>query len=914
VSVQAELFYDGAWQAADAYTEDGWKYKVGPGPGDPYVPTATALELSLWNDDLSVDPSRVDSPLYGKIGRNTPARLCRYEPGSILVADTFNGRTVSNGWGTSSSGTAWTTSGGSAGDYAVSSGLGRMTLTTINTSRRATLPGVISGGDVLVTFTIDIEPAGDDIETTVMFNYQDASNYVQASLYWDRDGRPIELQFVRRVAGVVTQLGIAHLAESPAGAGYSCSMRVQWFGLHMRMKAWPAAGTQPDLWTLSAISPTTGGWTSGQVGIRTNLQPLFSAGTPRLVTVDNFELRAFTGAVLATVEASSWAPDRTIDHVPGAQKGKAQTDLQGEGIIRRMGLSDDLESPIRGYLKELPGLLGYYPFEEPNGAQFFANLAGGTGAAGYTGTVRLGEDGSGGSAGAFELGSDGVVRGSIAPSSGQGYQISIDVKLSQLPGSATYIAMWQWTDSAGRTWYWRVNNSSFLWEITDPDGASIKTSAAAYGTTSPDNWLRLRMKVTVSGSTVTYEPAWYKQDNPAPVGITDTFSSSVAGRPRTWAIVANTYTDGAQFEHLFATSDTSIDLLTGDAAASFNGFNGETAFQRFVRMVAQFRGGYIAYGDLTQSPQMGRQQRGTAIDVLEECARTDGGLIFDDPNRLRLVFRTNSSLINQLPKLALVRGVDVAPPLRPIIDDNRAANDIRVTNTDGSEARVVQTTGPRSVQSPPAGSGRVGGRLEVSFKWAAQLEQRGNWELRQNTIDRPRYGQVVVDLLANPEYLPTINAMLPGDVITLDGVEPDTVPLLVLQIERQGSQFPDRVVFNCLPADLYTPGEYDDGLHRYGSKTTTLAEDLTTTETIWDLFVADPADRWRAGSGGWDVVVGGERCTVTNVTTGAASGTGWAQAFTCTRSVNGVVKEHTTGEQVEIYQPGRYVMRGTGPI
>jgi hypothetical protein len=918
VSVQAELFYDGAWQAVDAYSDEGWRYRVGPSPNDPYAPSSTALELTLANDDLSVDPSRVDGPLYGRIGRNTPVRLVRYDPGATTVSDTFNGRTVASGWGTSSSGTVWTASGGSASDYSVSGGLGRLSLGSINTSRRVTLPGSVPGGDARLLWTIPVDPTGDDIETTLMIAYQDASNYVQASIYWDRDNRPIELQFVRRVAGVVSQLGLASLDVSPLDASLTCWMRVQWFGLHMRMKVWPAADTEPDTWSLSAVSPTTGGWTSGQVGIRANLQPAFAGATPVVVTVDQFSLAAFNGQVLSTVEASSWQPERTLEHQPGARRGRSHTDFAGEGFIRRLGLWDDLESPIRGYVdKTVPDLLGYYPFEEPDGAQYFANLVPGTGAAGYEGTVRLGQDGSGGSAGAFELGADGAVRGSFAPSSGNGYQIAIDLKLEELPSSGTYIAMWQWVDTAGRYWYWRVNDNSFQWEVAAADGSSIVTASSLFGTgASPAEWIRLRMKVTVSGGTVSADPAWYMQDFATAYGTGFTFASSTAGRPRSWAIIANAYTDGALFEHLFATSDTDVDLVgSSDAAKSFNGFLGETAFERFIRIVTQARSGYIAYGDSTQSPQMGRQPKGAnPIEILAECAATDGGMIYDDPFRLRLAFRMNSSMINQVPVLALTRGVDVAPPLRPIIDDTRAANDLRVTNWDGTEARVVESTGPRSVQSPPVGAGRNAGRLEVSFKWAGQLEQRGNWELRQNTIDRPRYGQVTVDLLANPEHQTTIDNMRPGDLITLDGVEPDTVPLLVLQLDRAGSAFPDKAIFNCIPADLYLPGEFDDGLARYDSKTTTLAEDLTTSETVWDLAIADPADRWRPGSGGWDVVVGGERCTVTNVTTGAASGDGWAQTMTCTRSVNGVVKEHAAGAEVHIYQPARYVMRGTGPI
>jgi hypothetical protein len=115
-----ELFVDGAWQEFEAYETEGWSYKVGPSNISGVEPNT--LGVTLANDDLSMDPSNVASPLYGKIGRNTSTRLVDYTPGAQTVADTFNGRTVASSWGTSSSGTPWTTSGGSAADYSVSAG------------------------------------------------------------------------------------------------------------------------------------------------------------------------------------------------------------------------------------------------------------------------------------------------------------------------------------------------------------------------------------------------------------------------------------------------------------------------------------------------------------------------------------------------------------------------------------------------------------------------------------------------------------------------------------------------------------------------------------------------------------------------------------------------------------------------
>lgn len=907
-----ELFVDGAWSEFEAYEAEGWKYVIGPSGISGIQPNS--LEVTLANDDLDMDPSNVASPYYGRIGRNTPARLVDYIPGATTVTDSFT-RTVASGWGSATSGQTWTTSGGSASDFAVSSGLGRMTLGSINVSRRATLAAVVSGGDARMLWTIPVDPTGDDIETTLMVHYQDANNYVQASIYWDREGRPIELQFVRRVAGVVTQLAITHLTMSPVAAGLTCWMRVQWSGSHLRMKAWPAAATEPELWTLSAIDTT---WPSGQVGIRANLQPLFAGGTPQLVTVDNFSLAAFTADVLCTGEASSWKPAASVEHVPGASRGRAQVDLTAEGILRRLGRwEESTRSPLARQIGSYASLLGYWRLEDPAQAQNLANDTVGGSPGTFTEGVKLSaDDGAAGARAALtmELGSQISGRFQFDATS-DGYQISWLMKLDELPTSGTYIAVFQWTDTMQRIWYWRINNASFEWEVNDEYGAQVAQHSAQWGAgLDPTEWVRYRMKVSVTGSTVTFEPAWYMQDFISVYGTSDSFTNVSVGYPIGWQVVANAYTAKAAYGHVFGVSDLSLDLLNDyDAKGAFNAYTGETAFARYVRLMRENGLSYRVYGTNAWSPLMGRQPRGTLLQILEDLRRTDGGLIYDAPDRVRLIFAMNNYLANQTPVLALTKGVDVGYPLVKVIDDQGAANDITVENWDGTEARVTKTTGELSVLPPPAGVGRYSSKLEVSLRWAEALEQRGAWELANNTLPGPRYPTVNVDLLANPSLKQAVAGVRPGSIITIDGELPDKLYLLVVQIERKGGSYRDTASFTCVPADLYVSGEYDDGVRRYDSASTTLAEDLTTTETDWDLFIADPADRWRPGSSGYDVIVGGERCTVTNVTTGAASGAGWTQTMTCTRSVNGVVKPHATGAEVHVFQPARYVLRSRTP-
>jgi hypothetical protein len=66
--------------------------------------------------------------------------------------------------------------------------------------------------------------------------------------------------------------------------------------------------------------------------------------------------------------------------------------------------------------------------------------------------------------------------------------------------------------------------------------------------------------------------------------------------------------------------------------------------------------------------------------------------------------------------------------------------------------------------------------------------------------------------------------------------------------------------------------------------------------TVGPLWTTDAAEM------PFDVDIGGERVTVTNI--GAPSGSD--QAVTVSRSVNGVVKAHDAGTPVRLWNPARY--------
>lgn len=624
------------------------------------------------------------------------------------------------------------------------------------------------------------------------------------------------------------------------------------------------------------------------------------------------------GVTLTQAEASSWQPDATVEHVPGGTTGRSWVDLAGEGLLRRLGRwTDPVRSAIARQILSYPSVTGYWTLEDPSGSTQLSQEVPLVNVGAFSGSITLaGDPGPGGSDAVAEIGADGALFGSFLTPAGDGYQITWAAKLATAPASASYNTIFAWTDTTRRRWAWQVNNANHQITVSDFAGTLIDSAAFSYGTTYQPNgqWVRYRVKVTVAGGTVTYEPAVYIQDAPVPAGITDTFSSTFAGRAATWAATGNSYTDGAAYGHVMAVTDTTLDLInSGNAKNSFNGYLGETTWSRFFRLMGEEGLTVYVGGPTAFCETMGRQKPGIFLDLLEECVRTEGGLFYDEPLDIALTFVTNRGLVNLTPALALTKA-QIQTPLRKIIDDVGVVNDVTVKNLEGSTGRVTLEAGALSAAVPPAGVGRVKQTVDVNMSDVGQLVNRANWEMRKGTLNRPRYSQVSVDLMANPSLSSTVVSMRPGAWITLSGVEPDLITLRVISMQRAGGAFPDVVTFNCLPAELYNVAAYGASTSRWDSGSTTLAAAIATTgATAVSLTTSEYRDRWSSAGVPYDIVILGERMTVTAMT--AAAGTGpWTQTATVTRAVNGVAKTHATTApdgtptQVHLFAPVRYTL------
>ncbi|MFG3493009.1 hypothetical protein [Streptomyces sp. NPDC047972] len=336
------------------------------------------------------------------------------------------------------------------------------------------------------------------------------------------------------------------------------------------------------------------------------------------------------------------------------------------------------------------------------------------------------------------------------------------------------------------------------------------------------------------------------------------------------------------------------------------GFQGETAGSRFLRLCDEEGVPAVLKGAASDTTALGLQQRERFLDVLASIARADGGYVLEQRDERALMFRPRATLYNQPPALTLdfATGV-ISDPFEPLDDEKLTENDVTVEREGGTFARVSRETiaeGPLSVEA----IGRYAVPYSLSLADDSQPLQQAGWRLHVGTADGLRYPQLTLDL-GNPRVWPLIRAIYLADVgdkirlINLpDDDGPDAVDLIIRGYKEVASEKKWQVTFICTPGAPYDVLQLDaPGYARLDTGGSQLTSGITSTATSLSVTVTGAA-LWSTSAGDrpFDIIVGGERMTVTNIT-GASS----PQTFTVTRSVNGVVKAHLAAAPVSLAAP-----------
>ena len=573
--------------------------------------------------------------------------------------------------------------------------------------------------------------------------------------------------------------------------------------------------------------------------------------------------------------------------------------VEASGILRRLGQGGKvLASTLRRRIPSF-GPVAYWPLEEGSDAtQAYSPLPGVSPLA-VTGFTFAADDTCPGSLPLPKIAAGATMIGSVPAYSPTGeWLVACQYLMETYPSSAATMLDITTTGTMARL-VLTLDPGAVELRGYNSSGVEIMYATAPIDGVSGPEWRRLDLAaIDEGGGNCHYHVGWVTTLGGFALDTTVTASPGiVTGLATTFgADLAD-----MRIGHLSVLPDSATDVyISADA-----GYNGETTCARLGRLGVEESVPVRLDTPPSQSARLGPQQPNPLLTLLGEGADADGGILYEDRSWLALRYRGRSGLYNQPIALTLDYSAEgeIAPPLEPTDDDQRVRNDRTVSRRSGSSARAVDETGPLSTQAPPTGVGIYDDEITLNLYSDSQPEDIAGWRLHLGTWDEGRYPTVHIDLAAAPHLIPDVVALEIGDRIQIinppNWLPPGPIDLLV-EGYTETIAHPNGwdVVLNCSPAGPWSVAVADDVVlgRAADSGVSTLASGIDATTTSLSIATAS-GPLWNTADEPYDIEIGGEVMTVTALT-GSAS----PQSATVTRSVNGVVKSHSSGASVSLAQ------------
>lgn len=859
--LQVDLMVDGAWSTmtSGVYGRDEIRITRGRSAEGQQVDFGRC-SLTLNNRDGKYSPRNPLSPLYGKIGRNTPIRVSvrAGTPYLELTGGADRGATpdvaalditgsldvrielsLAN-WvpaaGIELAGKykdpgqrSWYWFIGSRGDLA----LGRSTTGSDYVQHRSTVPiPVPLSGRIALRSTINAT------------NGQ-ITHYTAPSIAgpWTQLGTASAAGAATTVFASTSPVEVGDIAatgfDSPVGSIYAFQLRN---GINGTVVA-NADFTAQALGATSFIDSTGLTWSLNAAAAISNRKTRFAGEVPSWPV--------------------KWDPSGTDIYVT----------IEAAGILRRLTAgAAALDSTLRRSIPTAANLLAYWPMEE--GADAVRAYSPVPGVAPLTlSNVNWASADTLPSSNALPVlastgGDLSFMSGTVPAPAGAttGWQVRWVYRLDT-PNTTLYTFMRVLSTGTVSEWYLQSRDNDSRIYGRDADGATVVDQHVATGLDLFNQWTSTRLSVSQSGGTVSWEIVW--QDVGGDAGASSGSFSGTAGRPRGVASAPDGFAaalDGMAIGHIGVFSTPQTTAYDGCITA----YAGETAGARMLRLAEEENVPVSAFGVIAEEEPMGPQRPDTLVALLQEAAESDHGILYEARDRVALIYRDLGTLYNQTP-VQLNYSTDLMPPLEPVDDDQLTKNDVTVTRINGSSGRAVLTTGALSVNPPPAGVGVYQDSVSLSLRTDDQAEQHAGWLMHVGTVDEPRYPVVTLSMQANPELIETVAALDSGARLQILNppakLPPGTIDLLVQGYAETLSQFAWDVQLNCTPASPYTVGVANHpDLARADTDGSQLTAAVTATATT--LRVDTPTGPWTTDPSDMpmDVRVGGEVMTVTKIT------------------------------------------------
>jgi hypothetical protein len=648
----------------------------------------------------------------------------------------------------------------------------------------------------------------------------------------------------------------------------------------------------------------------GRFSPRNPLSPLYGMigrNTPIRCKIDDEAFTRFYGEVASW--PPRWDPSHSDNHVP----------IDAYGLLRRLSQGQPaVSNALRDYVLSQSTLAAYYPLSGGEGATYSQNIAPGMVGSfrGTTGaTFTYGRD-----MGAAWLGSGMELNAAAAPAymeggGGTGKSNAAFDFVFQSPAMGVLdIQLFPTYDSY---WKLRLNTSADACTLQvsyyDDDNGLITMTASGVVEALRDTELHTcRFELnSVAGPDVDY---LVYIDGVLVDSGTNSLGQTLTGVPlfrfNYSRFVNQTVMNMA---HLTLwTDNTAANMpLPEDFTAAAFAYAGETAIDRVFRVCVDGGIPVGTVGTASESTAMGPQFTESRLEQIRDCETTDMGILVEHRSASALLYRSRASMYNQTPVFTLDYAAGhVSPPLEPVDDDQVTRNDVTATRRDGGSARYTVDTGPLSTQDPPDGVGRYDTEVTVNVETDGQLQGAAAWVANVGTLDKARWPAVTVNL-SSPN-IPTalkdsIKSINVGERFVITNMDDafvyDDISLIVVGYSETIDPFVHTITFNCMPADPYETVEWATsstvGDFHWDTDGSELNSSATSTATSLSVKRTTGATSlWTTDSDAFpfDILVGGERMTVTAISSSTSP-----QTFTVTRSVNGVVKAHAAGTDVRLF-------------
>jgi hypothetical protein len=824
-------------------------------------------------------PKNPSSDLYPSLGLNTPLRVA-----FGLIAHTFPGTVVDDWSDVGGLPVVNTGLGGTvaAADWQQTPGVGTHSVPTTNAYRQSVLDGWDQEDDEqTIEFQLPFaDTTGAAVEpANLIFRYTADDHLLLRVVVNADDTVTAKWILIDTGVGEFDQTDV--YTSTIVNAGQWIKVKGNIEGNRLQAKIWDPDDPEPLEWLIDEAPNILNTFLhTGSIGVRTGVATGNTNAKPIVVSYRNWTVRhiPFFGEISKYhMEVDESGEDITIP-------------ITASGITRRLGQgTPPTLSALRRAIPQQAGLQQYWPLEDGSGStEFGSGLPGMPPMVPLRGTPGYAEYSDLASSRPLPTGNGSDWRGLVPAYTDTGnIQISFVLHLpAGDQADRAILCRWYTDHPSAKLWQliYRTPGGQLQLQAWNSESAFVYESVVAGFDMNDSNRL-ISVQLSDDGADVDWAIRSLKMDTG---GSGDLLTGTAAGLQistvkSVWMNL--TFTDTPAYGHVCVQSVLTDFFELNDESIAWNS---EFLNRRVERLLNESDYACTLESSVDDNYDMGPQEPETLPNLLTECLTVDsGGVWFDARTHAGIMFRDRGALYNQDTWISLsLAGKQLLAGWGPVIGDRDIRNQVTVTRKNGAEATYALESGPLSIlPKDDGGAGPYGTEVTVNTEDDSGLQQIAAWRVALGTIDKPLYPAAVVELaadavLADSSIANRLRDLRPGRMFEVTGAEEvfeyDAVPLMCVGYTMVVSQFQCEYSLIGEPAGPFTVFELEhDDLGRLDSGTASLENAIDATQTTFTVQVDDTTvwidSATHPTDFPFDILVGGERMTVTDITTATPS-------------------------------------------